>query len=76
MYLIPTLPYLDTFNQEFQKTIATFEINDFKFTIMQSFKLKKKNKVLTKLPYLGIFGLEFEKAIVMFETSTFEFVKI
>ena len=70
------MPCLGTFNQEFEKTVATFEINAFKFTIMQSFRLKKKNKVLTKLPYLGIFGLEFEKAIVMFETSTFKFVKI
>ena len=76
MYLIPKMPYLGIFNQEFEKTIATFEINACKFTIMQSFGLKKKNKVLTKLPYLGIFGLEFEKAIVMFETRTFDLVKI
>ena len=48
---------LGIFGLAFEKTIVIFEISTFRFVIMQSFILNKKDKFGCKIALLGIFGL-------------------
>ena len=58
------MPYLGIFRSYFQKIIAIFEINPFKFILLQSFRQKLKSwNLASKIPYLGVLGSSFEQVL-------------
>ena len=53
--LEPRMSYLGTIWPEFKKTIAIFEISAFDFAKMESFMLKRKNKILDRKCLIWVF---------------------
>ena len=54
------MSYLVIFGLAFEKTIVIFEISTFKFVIMQSFMLNKKDKFGCQIALLGCLDCTFE----------------
>ena len=71
--LEPRMSYLGTIWPEFKKTIAIFEISAFDFAKMESFMLKRKNKILDRKCLIWVFLDWHLKILLWYLKSTPQF---